>query len=496
MNKIIFPLNMNMKRDAVADLHVALAFLKLEVAEEEIKQKRYGKETVAAVHRFQAENEVRETGKVDKETAHVLNQRLHEAGQLDDFDSYAVRGEIIDKSSRTPVPGLIVRAVDSDHAGENPLQPAITDEEGRYTIIYYDREFRIGGRESGNADIIVRVFDPDNPEKLLGNSKLHRNVLRNISIDLIVDYAPSQQPRDGDYDKFVVKGWVRSAGGVPAVDLRVTAFDVRLRQESPLGEDHTRQDGRYEIVYTRKQFADVEKSAADLRIRAYDSKGGELAFSDIVYGAGEVKTINLTLDNAAYRGPSEYEQLVTLLEPRLRGLRFSELGEDDKHQDVSFISGNTGADPRQVALLIAANRLSVRTAIPVELYYGLFRNDLSVDLPSLMIQDPDVLRRALERAVADNIIPDRFGDEIDELPARFKELVVEEAVRPSEAGGANSPLVALLGMTLTNSKHRKHFLERYVAHTDPVEMFWDELRTSPEFRARSMTCSSPCRPGL
>ena len=40
--KIIFPLNMNMKQDAVADLHAALAFLKLEVAEEEIHDKRYG----------------------------------------------------------------------------------------------------------------------------------------------------------------------------------------------------------------------------------------------------------------------------------------------------------------------------------------------------------------------------------------------------------------------------------------------------------------------
>ena len=76
---------MNMKRDVVADLHVALAFLKLEVSEEEIKQKRYGKVTAAAVRRFQSENGLRKTGKVDEETAHVLNQRLHEAGKLDDF---------------------------------------------------------------------------------------------------------------------------------------------------------------------------------------------------------------------------------------------------------------------------------------------------------------------------------------------------------------------------------------------------------------------------
>jgi len=45
---------MNMKQDAVADLHAALAFLKLEVAEEEIHQKLYGEETTTAVSRFHA----------------------------------------------------------------------------------------------------------------------------------------------------------------------------------------------------------------------------------------------------------------------------------------------------------------------------------------------------------------------------------------------------------------------------------------------------------
>lgn len=159
MKKIKFPLNMNMKRDTVADLHAALTFLNLEVAEEEIHDKRYGEKTATAVRRFQAKNGLRETSRVDEETAHVLNQILHDAGSLDDLDSYAVRGQIRDKS-KSPIPGLLVRAVDRDPCGENSLgQPVVTDEDGRYAIIYYDHQFRIGGRKSGNADIVAQKYE-------------------------------------------------------------------------------------------------------------------------------------------------------------------------------------------------------------------------------------------------------------------------------------------------------------------------------------------------
>ena len=61
MNKITFPLNMSMKRETVADLHIALERLDFAVAVEEVEEKRFGKETAVAVRLFQAENELKAT---------------------------------------------------------------------------------------------------------------------------------------------------------------------------------------------------------------------------------------------------------------------------------------------------------------------------------------------------------------------------------------------------------------------------------------------------
>jgi peptidoglycan hydrolase-like protein with peptidoglycan-binding domain len=173
MNKITFPLSTNMKHETVADLHAALKVLKFDVPEAEAQENFYGEETAAAVRRFQAKHELRKTGRVDETTAHMLNHLLHKSGYLDENDSYLVRGIVDDKSSNKPVAGLLVRAVDMDPSGENPLGgPVITDDEGYYSIVYYDHQFRIAGHESGNADIVVRVYDPKNSERPLKQSKM------------------------------------------------------------------------------------------------------------------------------------------------------------------------------------------------------------------------------------------------------------------------------------------------------------------------------------
>ena len=61
MNKITFPLSINMKQEVVADFHIALKHLKFDVAAEEVEKNRYGKTTAAAVGQFQAENKLKAT---------------------------------------------------------------------------------------------------------------------------------------------------------------------------------------------------------------------------------------------------------------------------------------------------------------------------------------------------------------------------------------------------------------------------------------------------
>lgn len=164
----------------------------------------------------------------------------------------------------------------------------------------------------------------------------------------------------------------------------------------------------------------------------------------------------------------------------MQGLTFAELTEDEEHQDVTFLSGETGEDPFHITFQITAHQLAERTDIAPEIFYGLLRNDLPPNLSALLVQDPGLVRRSLEMAAADNIIPARFAEGIDDLLARFRQLVVTEAVRPVGDGEEQGPLVTLLGTVLSDRVQQAVFVERYIANSGPIEEFWQGLRAVPE----------------
>jgi len=98
---------------------------------------------------------------------------------------YTVEGTITNQNNQ-PIKGLLVRATDQDlKIPENLLgTPVFTDDQGKYKIIFNDEDFRIGGKESGGADIIVRVYD--DKENVLGESKVYRNTGQKTTINLTI----------------------------------------------------------------------------------------------------------------------------------------------------------------------------------------------------------------------------------------------------------------------------------------------------------------------
>jgi hypothetical protein len=98
---------------------------------------------------------------------------------------YTVEGTITNQNGM-PVKDVLVKATDQDpNTPENELgSPVRTNRRGKYKINYVDEDFRIGGHESGGADIVIRVYDDNN--NLLGESKMYKNCPRKVKIDLTV----------------------------------------------------------------------------------------------------------------------------------------------------------------------------------------------------------------------------------------------------------------------------------------------------------------------
>jgi 5-hydroxyisourate hydrolase-like protein (transthyretin family) len=304
-----------------------------------------------------------------------------------------------------PAAAIKIIAFDKDVAGEDRLGEAITTANGTYRISFSEDQFRRSSSERGGPDLFVRVLAED------GESLFQSNTVRNVPRELRLDVRiPS--------GALVVRGTVCEASGKPAQNARVRAYDQDLRKKQLLGKAVTNAEGRYTISYTSRKFLRAEKGRADLCVVVVNAKGKELVSSMVIFDAPSEASIDLTLPPDG-KTLSEYERLLEAILPLLADLKISEL--EDK--DISFLSQESGQPSEHIAFLLAAVRAAKTVSgsqglasrahafgprgstIPVESFYGWFRQGLPTDLDELLNQDVDILLRALDASLRANIIP-------------------------------------------------------------------------------------------
>lgn len=171
MNKISFPLKLQMRRQKVADLQDALTvFLGrrlilqddegarhelVEGLKPEREAQRYGRFTRKSVSIFQRERQLQPTGEVDEATADALNNLLEELGVVSPAVTYHVDGRVASRVSAS-VDGLRVIVEDKTVGGNVPLTETTTDLRGNYRVSFSDAGLRRRGKEK--PDLQARVF--------------------------------------------------------------------------------------------------------------------------------------------------------------------------------------------------------------------------------------------------------------------------------------------------------------------------------------------------
>ena len=220
---------------------------------------------------------------------------------------------------------------------------------------------------------------------------------------------------------FVVFGKVRHPDGKPASDVIVRAVDRDLRIEEFLGEATTDRHGGYKIPYTEEQFQRAEKGTADVIVRAFDPQGQVLAASDTFFNAPTVLEVDLVLTPFEVPELSEYEHLLQTLAPLLDGVSPAEFTAED----IDFLVGETDLERQHLEFLAEAARLARDTALPAEAFYGWGRQDFTLELSSLLAQNPEMLRQALERAIEARTIPAWVRESLDEIMDRLEQLRIE-----------------------------------------------------------------------
>jgi hypothetical protein len=423
---------------------------------------------------------------------------------------YAVAGQITNERNE-PLAGRTVQVFDRDpERGEQPVGPAAaSDAEGRYTIAFTSLDLAPGRAEPDGPELFVRVYDSEQAntrtsEGAIGESGPARARKRRVTLNVVVaDHAeePKDAPKDDPNDPWLrVYGVVRDQYGDLLTDVVVEAFDRDLRSEQSLGSSPARK-GQYEIRYRRSQFNKAEKDSADLLMRVAGSDGKQLYESPIHYNAPDDLEWDLSLSGAAYEGASEWDVLTDALTPLLEDVAPKDLQENDQHQDISFLAGETDnsrlAIGRWIACFMLADKSELeQVALPAEAFFAflrqgqpsIFSDSLVEDMqhPDRVVLLEDKILRALaeltadlqatllKQAIAERLIPARVEPQFAEILATLQRIKLRYAADDTFGGGKGT-IAELLQLTPAAKEEQTAFMAAFTAHTGPLNTFWKTL---------------------
>lgn len=298
--------------------------------------------------------------------------------------------------------------------------------------------------------------------------------------------------RNGQAAEFSVSGVVRYSDGIPATGIHISVYDRDLRREQLLGQATGDKQGGYLIHYAACQFLRAEKGSADLVVKAYTREGALLATSEIQFNAPATAEINLTIPADAARAPALFDRITQMITPLLEGIHIRDLEQDQSHQDVSFLSGETGFDQTTLARFVLAHR-QADAHLPAEFWFVVFggafyqfrpelslsaqRSDLVERLPTL---DAPALRKAFRRSVNRHDIAAALQKQVKGWIETFLQLTARQAV--GEGGQDTFLKAALVDAKIKDAKAQQSFARLLQQHGGLTSELLDALAQDKSFK--------------
>jgi hypothetical protein len=330
-----------------------------------------------------------------------------------------------------------------------------------------------------------------------------------VVISVALDRLGIQQGDEGFVARsapYTVGGTVTDADGMPLAKVKVVAFDCELRASTQIGEGVTDETGAYRIVYKADDL--YRGMAADLRVEVQDATGKALYTSPITFNAARQTTIDVALGGPAHAQPSEFASVTRSVTPLLGHLPASELEQSTNHQDLSFVAGQTGLLLERLGYWAVAARLAIKTELPAELFYGLFRCGVPADahvtalassahgvdldtnaqtlLDGVLATSAGAIGAAVATAVSTNVIPASYASRSAADLARLSKLTTS-ATLTSTRGFGKTSFASVLGAVAVAPDVQQRFIELYSASAGSARLtFWKDLASNPDFTAEQV----------
>ena len=300
---------------------------------------------------------------------------------------------------------------------------------------------------------------------------------------------------------YKVYGYVRNQYQLPFPGGVIQAFDKDIRSEQILGKAQTNALGYYEITYSQRQFADTDKDAADVFLRLYDATGKVLKQTDIFYNAPTELAIDISLGDQAYRGVSEFENILATVTPFTGKVSLDSLTENDQTQDITFLTNKANLLRERIEDLAMAYRFQTQTRIYAAVYYGLLREGvpgnsinrllqnvsaptfeqlLQQKLDGIMHENINVLMQSVQQAIDDNIIPFALSAELEKIKEQLIRIMAVYAKEHPQTG-ATSLLFQKVQSSGFSEEDAKQVMTELSKHQGDFDSFFSALSDNQAF---------------
>lgn len=304
---------------------------------------------------------------------------------------------------------------------------------------------------------------------------------------------PPSPPPPPPPSVFSVSGVVRFADGTPAAGIGVFAVDRDLRAEEALGRATTDAAGAYRIAYSPEQLRRTERGSADLMVRASAAGGGvRLAISPVLFNAPPDAVVDLVIPAEAMRAPSLFERIVAALAPLLGTVKVEELEEDEQHQDLTFLAGESGFARADLARFVQARALALE-AVQAEFWFALLGSAAYAydETRSLAAQRAAFLKglpgldnatagKSLAAGFARNDIAAALRPRVPDWIAAFRTFATSRLLADAPAAAFIAPALDSAG--IADPGKRATFAALYAAHGAMTTAMLDALAATRKFK--------------
>ncbi len=291
---------------------------------------------------------------------------------------------------------------------------------------------------------------------------------------------------------FSIKGTILRANQKAAAGMRVEVFDRDLRTETLLGNAMTDRQGQYLIEYDYKTAKPAERGSADIVVKVFAANDKlPIATSAILFNAPNMAVIDFTLSETQGVGMAEFDTLMAYLRPLLSDLQPSDLEENDKLQDITFLTGETGWEREKIQRFALSHRLERQTKLQAEFWYALLAMPMFSALKgqSLAAISDDVLdlvpsvslktvEQQIRNAVAENWIREDFlkGERLKNWLNIYQYLAMDSL----EKGVGKASIKEALELSNINADKQKRAFELYFESQQEEKSWIETLAKDPK----------------